>query len=451
MKKTGLLAAMMVLVMGLAGCGGGGGTGGGSPGITVNISPKTAFVTQDSTLQFNATVGGTTNTGVTWSVEGGVGSISSGGLFTAPHTPGTYSVTVTTKATPVASDTATVTVAAATPATLAWRGVNLSGAEFGFDVIPGTYGTNYIYPSANEAAYFKNKGMNIVRLPFRWERLQPTFNQAFDANELARLHTFVDAVTANGMTVLLDVQNFAHYGGAQHENDSAWVIGSTNVPVTAFADLWSRLATEFKGNSRVMFGLMNEPHDIDVTTWVQAANAAIVAIRATGTTNTITVPGVQWTGAWSWNGSTWSSNGKYDGASNAVAMLNVTDSGNNMLFEVHQYLDTDYSGGYSSGECVRDYTTLANFTTWLKTNNKKGLLGEIGAPSTATCNQSVADALNYVQTNADVWSGWLWWAAGPWWGAYSLSLEPTWSGDWATNGTAVADKPQMSVLTPYLK
>jgi endoglucanase len=300
--------------------------------------------------------------------------------------------------------------------------------------------------------------MNIVRLPFRWERLQPTFNQPFDANELSRLHTFVDAVTASGMTVLLDVQNFAHYG-PNHDYDPLWAIGSTNVPITAFADLWSRLATEFKGNSRVMFGVMNEPHDIDVTAWVQAANAAIVAIRATGTSNTITVPGVQWTGAWSWNGSTWSSNGKYDGASNAVAMLNVTDSGNKMLFEVHQYLDKDYSGTYdtskdpnSSNDCVYDYsTTLVNFTAWLKTNNKKGLLGEIGAPSTATCDKSVANALSYVQANADVWSGWLWWAAGPWWGTYSLSLEPTWSGDWATNGTATLDKPQMSVLTPYLK
>jgi endoglucanase len=340
----------------------------------------------------------------------------------------------------------------------------LSGAEFGQDKpMPGTYGTQYIYPSANEAAYFKSKGMNIVRLPFRWERLQPTFNQAFDANELGRLHTFVDAVTANGMTVLLDVQNFAHYGGAQHEYDSAWVIGSTNVPITAFANLWSRLATEFKGNSRVMFGLMNEPHDIDVSTWVTAANQAIAAIRATGATNTITVPGVSWTGAWSWTNKTWQTGGTYNGDSNAVAMLNVTDNGNNLLFEVHQYLDTDYSGQYSSGECVYDSAKLVNFTAWLKTNNKKGLLGEIGAPSNAACNLAVTNVLSHVQANADVWAGWLWWSAGPWWTGpwwisswwtnnyYPLSLEPTWSGDWETNGTAVGDKPQMNVLTPYLK
>lgn len=451
---------MAALVIGLAGCGGGGSSGGGSPGITVDISPKTASVGQGSTLQFNATVGGTTNTGVIWSVEGGAGSISSGGLYTAPAAPGTYSVKVTTQATPAASNTATVTVKTIPP--LAWRAVSLAGAEFGEDtqakLMTGTYDTDWTYPSANEAAYFKGKGMNMVRIPFRWERMQPTLNASLDANELGRLKTLVSGVTGNGMTVLLDVHNYARWGFDSNISSPNNLIGTTAVPVSAFVDLWTRLATEFKGNPNVMFGLMNEPHEIDVTAWVSAANQAIAAIRATGATNTITVGGVSWTGAWSWTDSTWKSGGTYNGDSNAVAMLNVTDSGNNLLFEVHQYLDKDYSGRYdgtkyptSSNDCVYDYTTtLVKFTTWLKVNNKKGLLGEIGAPNTPTCNKAVADALSYVQANADVWAGWMWWAAGPWWGNYKLSLEPTWSGDYKT-GTAVADKPQMSVLTPYLK
>ena len=79
----------------------------GAPIPTVVISPKTATVTQGNTRQFSATVGGTTNTAVTWSASGG--SIANG-LYTAPGTPGTYSVTVTTQAIPAASDSATVTV-----------------------------------------------------------------------------------------------------------------------------------------------------------------------------------------------------------------------------------------------------------------------------------------------------------------------------------------------------
>lgn len=277
--------------------------------------------------------------------------------------------------------------------------------------------------------------MNIVRLPFRWERLQPTLNQPLDNTELGRMKTFVNAVTAAGTTVLLDPHNYAHYG-AGHDTDNNWVIGSSNVPYTAFANFWSRLATEFKDNPKVMFGLMNEPHHIVTENWATAANAAIVAIRATGAGNAITVPGVQWTGAWSWN------DGSSYGTSNAVAMLAVTDSGNNMLFEVHQYLDADSSG--TSATCVSSTigsTRLAGFTNWLKTNHRRGLLGEIGGGSNTTCNQAVADALNHLQANADVWAGWIWWAAGPWWGAYFMSIEP--SGN--------VDKPQMSVLAPYLQ
>jgi endoglucanase len=41
-----------------------------------------------------------------------------------------------------------------------------------------------------------------------------------------------------------------------------------------------------------------------------------------------------------------------------------------------------------------------------------------------------------------VWQGWTWWAAGPWWGGYMFSIEPT-------NGTT--DKPQMKVIEPFLK
>ena len=62
-----------------------------------------------------------------------------------------------------------------------------------------------------EVDYFRNKGMNIIRLPFRWERLQQTTNAAFNSAELNRLHTFVAATTAKGVYVILEPHNFARY------------------------------------------------------------------------------------------------------------------------------------------------------------------------------------------------------------------------------------------------
>ena len=334
--------------------------------------------------------------------------------------------TAATTATTTAATTATTT--AATTAPLEWRGISLASAEFGETIWPGVYGQHYVYPEPGSAAYFASKGMNLMRLPFLWERLQPSLNKPFDATELGRLKSFVSTVTASGSTVMLDPHNYARFRGQ--------LIGGSEVPIAAFADFWTRLANEFKGNAKVMFGLMNEPHTMATETWVSAANAGIAAIRATGATNTLSVPGNAWTGAFSWNDN-------WYGTPNAKAMLAITDSGNKLLFEVHQYLDADSSG--TKPDCVSNTIgsqRLAGFTAWLRANGQRGLLGEIGAGDNAVCNQAVADALKHLETNADVWSGWVWWAAGPMWGDYFMSLEPAADG---------RDKPQMKVLAPFLK
>jgi endoglucanase len=318
-----------------------------------------------------------------------------------------------------------------TPTGMQWRGVSLAGADFGQGSLPGTYGSDYIYPSASSVSYFAAKGMNAVRLPFLWERLQHDLNQPLDSTELGRLSSFVQQVTATGVTVIFDPHNYARYRGN--------LIGSSAVPYSAYADFWSRLATQFKDNPLVVFGLMNEPHDIPTEQWLQAANAGLKAIRDAGATNVVTVPGNGWTGAHSWSDS-------YYGTPNSTVMKGIVDPGKNMVFEVHQYLDADWSG--TSTTCVSPTVgaeQLAGFTNWLRSNGYRGYLGELGAASNDTCNQAITGMLNHLQANADVWAGWTWWAAGPWWGSYMYSIEPT-----VANGITT-DKPQMSVLQPFLK
>jgi len=84
-------------------------------GITVSISPSSAALPAGGTQTFSATVNGTTNTAVAWSVaEGANGGSVSGGLYTAPATPGTYHVVATSAADPTQSATATVTVVSST-------------------------------------------------------------------------------------------------------------------------------------------------------------------------------------------------------------------------------------------------------------------------------------------------------------------------------------------------
>ncbi len=309
--------------------------------------------------------------------------------------------------------------------TVPYRGVNLAGAEFGEGFLPGTYGTHYIYPDPAKATYFTGKGMNTFRLPFRWERLQRSLFGALDSTELGRLRSTVSGLNNLGATVLIDPHNYARYNGT--------VIGSGSVTYDAFADFWSRLATEFK-NANVIFGLMNEPNEMSTDVWVTAANRAIVAIRATGARNLILVPGNAWSGAWSWNQN-------WYGTPNATAMLNITDSGNNYAFEAHQYLDADSSG--SSSSCVS--TTigaerLATFTNWLISKGKKGFIGEFGGGRDSTCTTAISNMVQHMTANGSVYLGWTYWAAGPWWGDYYTTLEPL-------NGV---DRPQMDALEPHL-
>jgi len=82
------------------------------PPITISISPASGAVDACKTLSFTATVSGSTNQGVTWSVlEGATGGSVSGGVYTAPSTAGTYHVVATAQASSSAVAQAAVTVA----------------------------------------------------------------------------------------------------------------------------------------------------------------------------------------------------------------------------------------------------------------------------------------------------------------------------------------------------
>ncbi len=75
-----------------------------SQAVSIGVSPTATSLTAGQTQQFTATVSGSTNTGVTWSLGSAVGSISSSGLYTAPSTIASQQ-TITATATSVADNT----------------------------------------------------------------------------------------------------------------------------------------------------------------------------------------------------------------------------------------------------------------------------------------------------------------------------------------------------------
>ena len=322
-------------------------------------------------------------------------------------------------------------------------GVNLAGAEFGATTLPGTYNSNYTYPNQTEVDYFRSKGMNVVRLCFRWERLQQSTNANFNSAEFSRFHSFVSATTAKGVYVILDPHNFQRYypDPANFQSSEQGLVGSA-VADSAFVDFWSRLAAIYKTNQYVIFNLMNEPNSMPTEQLVTSENAAIAGIRAAGATNLILVPGNAWTGAWTWYYN-------YYGTPNAQAMLDIVDSANNFAFDVHQYLDSDGSGTHTTivSETV-GLDRLSDFTAWLKASNRRGFLGEFAVPNAIVGSgpsqigdEALTNMLHHIRDNSDVWLGWTWWAAGPWWGDYMFTLEKTTGG---------ADQPAMAVLKNFI-
>jgi len=85
--------------------------------ISVSIMPNSSTLAPQGSIQLTATVMGTINTAVTWSVQegSGAGTVTSSGLYTAPTTPATYHVVATSKADPTQIAIATIVVSASVP------------------------------------------------------------------------------------------------------------------------------------------------------------------------------------------------------------------------------------------------------------------------------------------------------------------------------------------------
>jgi hypothetical protein len=221
-------------------------------------------------------------------------------------------------------------------------GVNVSGGEFGapagYDEVsafsnknPGTYDQDYHYDGQKTFDYLASQGMKTVRVPFRWERIQPTLGGDLDATELTRLRRVVQQADKAGLGVILDVHNF----GAYHLDDGGQgvrrAIGSPEVSQQMFADLWSRLSAAFAGRPGVLaYDLMNEPVNLPsvagmepAKVWEAASQAAVDAIRARGDKTLIMIPGYDWSHPkdfaqnhpWAW----------------------IVDPANNIRYTAHQY------------------------------------------------------------------------------------------------------------------
>jgi endoglucanase len=414
------------------------------------VVPKAANVTDG--VQGSYTYGGslayasnlfnTTNYGVDVTV-----ATSGGAALTAPaglSGSGALSATTTPKVTTPAALTGSGALSATatqgsggggSAATRIWRILHLNGPEYGAPQTQatntfsnsnvGVYDTAYHYDTQTTLNYIRARGWDAVKVPIRWERIQRTLNGALDTTELGRLTAFIGRCATAGLNVIVDIHNYGLYYLFNGTNGTRTAIGSANVPVSAYSDLWSRLATALNSYSNVLgYAIMAEPQNLGgltKATWQTASQAAVTAIRAVDTTRIIYVAGWDWSITQGWvstNGNPW-----------------ITDATGLIRYEGHHYWDSDTSGTYPNSYATEvanaitaGYTAGANpdalytrifaeidaFRSWCTTNNVKGIIGEWGWPNNADTTAWAALGEAYLQRLDSYRIDHAVWSAGEW-------------------------------------
>ena len=339
-----------------------------------------------------------------------------------------------------------------------FRGVNVSQAEWG-DPLDETPGIGYYtYAMAPTFNYFAARGLPVIRLQVKWERLQPTLNGPLDSPQLGYLQQDIAYAKAAGAQVIIVPHNEARYATlesqvANYDQDACIIDnpcpGSPEVVTTDnFVNFWVQMSTAFKDDPTVVaYDLTNEPHDMGVASWAQIAQAAVTAVRGNLDTKTIMIEGDGWSGAASWP--TYNGNTAF-----------ISDPINNYYYEAHLYFDTGADGN-SSGQYLLTYdqeaaadpnlatrgvTWLQPFATWCQTNKVPCYLGEYGIPNNdprwlPVLNNFLA-ALDAAGMPGTYWAAGELWASVPTCGCSLLSVQP--SNNWTT------DAEQLPTLLGHL-
>jgi hypothetical protein len=143
----------------LVACGGDSSGPPAGPPVTISIFAPSAPLNTGASRTFTATVSNTSNSSVTWSVvETGGGTITQAGVYTAPATPGTYTVKAIAQAD--ANATATAPVPVVIPeGHIDGYDVGVDYHAFGADFLHTAFITIYDQPAVRQTVRTQLQGM----------------------------------------------------------------------------------------------------------------------------------------------------------------------------------------------------------------------------------------------------------------------------------------------------
>lgn len=188
-------------------------------------------------------------------------------------------------------------LAALSAAQVQFLGVAIAGGDFGCDSQTGACPTGSAQlplgggggggdgpGQMQHWAALSPRPVNMFRLPTSWQWLannQPAA-ATLDAGNLAKYDQLVQACLATGAHCMVDIHNFARWDGG--------VIGQGGPTDDQFVSLWAQLAAKYASEPRMVFELMNEPHDLDINVWAATCQKVVTAIRNAGATSQVGPP-----------------------------------------------------------------------------------------------------------------------------------------------------------------
>ena len=348
---------------------------------------------------------------------------------------------------------------------LPYLGVNLSGLEFSTvintatvpDLSQADAESQVKYSDLANMRQFVSAGLNTVRVPISWSFLalggadDYTLNMAYWTNFVQPL---LETLTSSGIYTILDLHTYMHYSwmGSQisgcNPSVSQCPDGKLDTNPNDYVGIWKNIYGQISSDSNInqqylMLDIVNEPAAAsgETLTPTQIYNAEIPVVnylQAQHFPGKILIEGDGWSGLHSWTTTTYA-----DGKTNAqvFSKANLQASGvdtSNLLINVHQYLDSDFSGTQNSCQNVAALSStgvngfnLQAFADYLKSNGLQAIVTEVGAATSAasSCQATLKGFIDYLNTNAASESagfvGMTLWGAGHGWGSYNLYVDPT--------------------------
>jgi len=314
-------------------------------------------------------------------------------------------------------------------------GVNLAGAEFAPDRLPGTLGVDYEFPDIETYAYYAEQGIKFVRLPLLWERIQHGRLWHLDVLEMHRgLLKSLDAAAECGVQCLLELHNYGRYFTRS--------LTVAQDDVDAIRDVVGKLVEATTAHEAV-YGYevpCNEPHDLlgdPETTWRLAAETAEAVRMRSGKLIVWATPGWQSARFLKDNeqGFVWS-----DDDNSVLGVHNYGDGNFTGTYGVPYEQDVDQ--GYPRGPVQRSTMAerLQHAIDWAEPRGLRLLVTECGVPAGAPWLEMLEAFLGRITSNPSVLGAFLWAGGRRWPADYPLNLEPI----------GGKHKPQLALLKKFL-